>query len=150
MASRPDDIASLLRQHGFKVTRPRREVLRVISTTSEHLSPGEIYERVRARHSTIGRVSVYRTLDMLTRLGLLCEVHLDGSCRTYLMRRPGEHHHHLICSGCGTVVDFPECEVAALQANLSRRTGFKIESHLLEFSGKCRHCQQNGREQTSA
>ena len=135
-------IAALLRQRGYRLTPQRRAVLREIAATSEHLTPLDIYKRVRCEHRGIGLVTVYRTLELLTELGLLCQVHAVGSCRSYLLRRPPEHHHHLICSGCGAVVDFDDCDLGGLERRLSRRTGFEIEGHLLEFFGSCQGCRR--------
>jgi hypothetical protein len=74
-------------------------------------------------------VTVYRTLDILSELGLICEVHSGGNCRSYLMRRPQEHHHHLICADCGTVADFTDCDLSELEQRLSLETGFEIKGH---------------------
>ena len=52
------------------------------------------------------------------------------------------HHHHLICSNCGKVVDFPSCELEEAQQSLSKQTGFRIDGHLLEFIGLCQACQK--------
>jgi Fur family ferric uptake transcriptional regulator len=112
----------------------------VIAGSRDHLTPGEIYQDVNKLYPTIGLVTVYRTLDMLAGLGLICEVHAAGSCRSYLLRRPSEHHHHLICSACGAVVDFTGCDLSELEQRLSRETGFEIEGHLLELFGRCQDC----------
>ena len=134
-------VSSILRHGGYKLTPQRRAVLSAIAANHDHLTPGEIYERAREEHAGIGLVTIYRTLDVLTELGLICEVHSGGNCRSYLMRRPQEHHHHLICSGCGAVVDFTGCDLGELERSLAAKTGFEIESHLLEFLGRCRDCQ---------
>lgn len=133
-------IASILRQHGFKLTPQRRAVLSVIALSREHFTPADIYRRLHQEYSDIGLVTVYRTLRILAELGLICEVHVGGSRQSYIMRRPSEHHHHLICSHCGTVVDFASCGLAELEQRLSQETGFEIERHLLEFLGCCRNC----------
>ena len=133
-------ITATLRQHGYKLTPQRRAVLNVIALSHEHLTPAAIYERVQQEHSDIGLVTIYRTLEILTKLGLICEVHAGGNCRSYLMRRPSEHHHHLICSECGTVIDFTDCDLNELEQRLSQETGFKINGHLLEFLGQCQDC----------
>ena len=134
-------ITAILKQHGYKLTAQRRAVLNAIAASHDHLTPAAIYDRVRREHPGIGLVTVYRTLDILADLGLTCEVHSGGNCRSYLMRRPQEHHHHLICSECGTVADFTDCDLSELAHRLSRETGFEIEEHLLEFSGRCQNCQ---------
>lgn len=135
-------IATSLKQHRHKLTPQRRVVIQTIASAQDHLTPAAIYKRVHQEHPGIGLVTIYRTLDLLARLGLICEVHTGGSGRSYLMRRPVEHHHHLICSGCGAVVDFTNCNLAPLEQRLSRKTGFDIETHLLEFTGLCPACQE--------
>ena len=132
-----------LKQHGYKLTPQRRAVLKVLNSSQEHLTPADIYERVRQEHPGIGLVTIYRLLQILTELGLICEVHPDDNCRCYLLRRQPEHHHHLICSGCGAVIEFTDCDLSELGKRLSRETGFAIERHLLEFVGCCQRCQKN-------
>jgi Fur family ferric uptake transcriptional regulator len=78
---------------------------------------------------------------MLTELGLICEVHSGDNGRRYIIRRQAVHHHHLICSGCGSVVDFTDCDLSELGKRLSHETGFEMEGHLLEFYGRCQRCQ---------
>ncbi|UCC60645.1 MAG: transcriptional repressor [Dehalococcoidia bacterium] len=134
-------VSSILRRQGYKLTPQRRAVLNAIAANKDHLTPAEIFDRVRREYPGIGLVTIYRTLDILTDLGLICEVHSGGHCRSYLMRRPQEHHHHLVCSDCGTVTDFTNCDLSALEQRLSRETGFHVEGHLLEFSGRCQSCQ---------
>lgn len=134
-------IESILRRQGYKITRQRRAVLSAIALDRDHLTPADVYQRVRQEEPGIGLVTVYRTLDMLDKVGLICEVHSGGNCRSYLLRRPAEHHHHLVCSDCGTVADFTDCDLGELESRVSRETGFEIDGHLLEFAGLCRGCQ---------
>lgn len=135
-------IANILRRQGYKLTPQRRAVLDAIALSHDHLTPADIHDRVRHEHPGIGLVTIYRTLDILDKLGLICEVHSGGNCRSYLLRRPQEHHHHLICSDCGTVADFIDCGLSELEQKVSRETGFEIEGHLLEFAGRCQNCQK--------
>jgi Fur family ferric uptake transcriptional regulator len=131
-----------MRQRGYKLTPQRRAVLKIILESCNHLTPEAIYKRVKEEHPGIGLTTVYRTLNILSDLGLICEVHTGGSYRSYLVRRPLEHHHHLICSECNKVVEFTDCDLADIERKLSEGTGFKIEEHLLEFVGICPDCQQ--------
>lgn len=134
-------IAGILRRAGYKVTPQRRAVLQVIARSNDHLSPAEIFQRVQQEHPCIGRVTVYRTLELLAEFDLVCTFHTEDNQRSYLMRRPVGHHHHLVCSGCGKVVDFTACNLDQLQCDLAHQTGFSIDSHILEFYGHCRDCQ---------
>jgi Fur family transcriptional regulator, ferric uptake regulator len=133
-------IAGILREKGHKLTPQRHTVLKVMASSHDHLTPELIYEKARLEDPGIGRVTVYRTLDLLSNLNLVCRVYVDGGFRSYMMRRPTEHHHHLVCSGCGKVVDFTNCGLADIEKKLSQETGFDIKGHLLEFHGVCRDC----------
>lgn len=133
-------IASILRQHGYKLTPQREAVLQVIANSPGHLTPAEIYAQVHQTHPGVGLVTVYRTLNTLVKLGLVCEVHAGGKTPRYVGSTL-KHHGHLICSKCGKVVDFTECSLDELEQRLARETGFKIEGHLLQFFGSCQDCQ---------
>ena len=133
-------IAGIIREHGHKLTPQRHIILKVIAASHDHLTPEVIYEKSRLEDPGIGRVTVYRTLDLLSELNLVCRVHAEGRCRSYMMRRPTEHHHHLICSGCSKVLDFTNCSLSKMEKNLSQESGFDIKGHLLEFYGLCRDC----------
>ncbi len=133
-------IESTLRRGGYKLTPQRRMVIKSIIHTHEHLTPAEIYEKVCREDPRIGLVTIYRTLEVLAELNLICEMHTGGNCRSYLMRRPVEHHHHLVCSDCGTVIDFTDCDLGELERRLAEENSFEISGHILEFVGQCRKC----------
>lgn len=134
-------VVATLRQHGYKLTPQRRVVIRTIASSQDHLTPTAIYKEVHQKQPNIGLVTIYRTLEILARLGLICELHAGGSCRSYAISAPG-HHHHLICSNCGTVIDFADYDLGRLEHRLSLETGFKVADHLLEFIGLCQVCQK--------
>ncbi len=134
-------IAATLRQYGFKLTPQRWVVIRTIISSQDHLTPAAMYKKVHQEHPNIGLVTIYRTLGILAKLGLICELHAGGSCRSYAISAPGRHH-HLICSNCGTVVDFTGYNLSRLEQRLSIETGFKVADHLLEFIGLCQACQK--------
>ena len=134
-------IATILRQHGYKITPQRRAILSVIVHSEEHSTPSAILQKANYSHPGIGLVTVYRTLEILSKLGLVCRMHTSEGCHSYkgvLL----EHHHHLTCTACGRVIEFTDCDLGELEERLSAQTGFKIESHLLEFMGCCRDCQK--------
>ena len=135
-------ILSALKEHHYKLTPQRRAALKAFSSSQEQLTPADIYEKVQPKYPGIGLVTIYRLLQILTELGFICEVHSGDNCRHYLIRRLSAHHHHLICTGCGKVIDFIACDLTKLEDRLSQETGFEIEDHLLEFYGRCHHCQR--------
>ena len=124
---------------GYKLTPPRLAVLQVLDETDEHISRAQILERVQAVQPAIGRATVYRTLELLIRLGVVRPIYLGE--QNVCFTRADRGHHHLICSECGQVVEFVECTVGQLQETLAQRLNFDIRGHLLEFYGLCERCQ---------
>jgi len=134
-------VVAALRQHGYKLTPQRREVIRTITSRPDHLTPAAIYQKVHRDHPNIGLVTIYRTLEILAELELICELHAGGTCHSYTISAP-QHHHHLICSNCGKIVDFTDHNLGDLEQRLYKESGFRIDGHLLEFTGLCQTCQE--------
>lgn len=143
MEASAEELAEQLSTHGYKLTRQRRAVLAVITATEEHLSPAEIYRRAKADCPDIGLTTVYRTLDILAKLGLIKRVHFERGCHSYALASRG-HRHHLVCTGCGNIVEFEGCDLSALLEVVASQTGFAIEEHWLQLFGKCPACQERG------
>ncbi len=135
------EVVASLRRYGYKLTPQRRAVIQVIASSQDYLTPATIYQKVHQDHPSIGLVTIYRTLEILTKLGLICELHTGGICRSYTISTL-QHHHHLICSNCGVVIDFTGHDLSELEQSLSKRSGFRIDGHLLEFFGLCQVCQK--------
>jgi len=134
-------VTASLRQSGHKLTPQRRAVIRVITSSQDHLTPATIYKKVHHYQPNIGLVTIYRTLEILAELGLVCELPAGGTCRSYTIST-SQHHHHLICSDCGIVVDFTSHYPNELEQGISKESGFRIDGHLLEFFGLCQACQK--------
>lgn len=131
-----------LKGEGYRLTKPRRAVLEALASGSAHLTPEELYRRVRRRYRKIGLVTIYRTLVLLEHLGMVQRVHVGAGCHSFAAVRSREgHHHQLICRGCGRVEEFPDCALDGVLAELRKRTGFAIESHRVEVVGRCPKCQ---------
>ena len=140
MSLHTDQLSRVVSRRGYKLTAPRRAVLDVVAGMSQSLSPAEIYQRARRRYSRLGLVTVYRTLDILVEAGVLRRIHMEGGCHGYA---PAEtaHGHHLICSSCNQVIEFGGCDLQDLFKSVARKTGFRIEGHWLQVSGRCPKCQ---------
>ena len=133
-----------LQQRQRKLTRPRQTILDVIAEAGQCLTPAEVYLRAKARYPALGLTTVYRTLDLLVDLGYIQRVHGVERCHSYGATRR-THGHHLVCSGCGSTVEFSDCGLDALVAALQARTGFRVDHHILELCGLCPACQRLGR-----
>jgi len=84
-------------------------------------------------------VTVYRTLEILARLGLVCKVHVAAGCHSYVLAGRG-HVHHIVCSSCRRVATFDGCDLEAFVSEVGRRTGYTVQSHWLELVGLCPAC----------
>ncbi|HRW47288.1 MAG: transcriptional repressor [Caldilinea sp.] len=140
------ELIDRLREAGYKITPPRLAVLEVIQREGEHLNPNEILAQAQAIHPQTGRATVYRTLELLTNLGIVRPIYVGDSGPTYIRAEGG--HHHLVCSQCGRILDFEQCVADSMERELEARFGFRIKSHLLEFYGLCADC--CGEETTGA
>jgi Fur family transcriptional regulator, ferric uptake regulator len=136
--------AALLKKSGHKLTSQRLAILKIVMESQELLSPAALYEKVHRIDPEVGEVTVYRTLNILSDLGLVCIVHTGENTHSYISRPP-EHHDHLICSKCGKVVDFMNCNVQELEKRLMSETGFFIREHRLDFYGLCSRCRESER-----
>ena len=132
----------LVSKNGYKLTSQRKAVLSAIAGSHEHLTSADVYQRAKQINSTVGLVTVYRTMELLSNMGMICRVHDGGKSRSYTLA-PSGHHHHMVCSECGVVADFANCDLGELEKRLSTETGFEINGHTLEFSGRCSSC-RNG------
>lgn len=130
--------ARTLESAGFRLTPPREAVLAALESGDDHMTPADVLARAQAIYPGLGRATVYRTLELMTSLGLLRPIFLGerGLCLT--LAEGG--HHHLVCSDCGAVIEFDECTVGQLEQELARRLNFQIRGHLLEFYGLCERC----------
>lgn len=133
------EIVQKLRLAGHKVTPQRITIIKSFMESSELLTPAALFEKVHNLDATIGEVTVYRTLNILSELGVICMIHTGDNCHSYISRPP-EQHGHMICSACGKVLNFTNCDVSDLEKRLTIETGFKIEEHRLDFYGYCREC----------
>ena len=137
------------RNAGFRLTLPREAILNVFSKNPQHLSAEEIFLSVHKNYPGIGLATVYRTLDLLTQVGLIFKFDFgDGKSRYELASEALKgHHHHMVCTQCGRIIDysdFMEKEVGfikALEAELSKKHKFKIHTHQIHFYGLCQRCQ---------
>ena len=129
-----------LRGAGYKITPARVAVLEVIQQEGEHLHPAEILAKAKLRYPALGRATVYRTLELLTQLGIVRPIYVGEAGPTYIRSSGG--HHHLVCSRCGMVQDFDHCSSDEIARELSEEFDFQISSHLLEFYGLCARCRE--------
>ncbi len=132
--------AQRLRDAGYKLTNARLTVLSVIEEADGHITSTELLERVNHLDSSIGRASVFRTLDLFTQLNIVRPTYIDSSVTPTYVLMPGGHHHHIICTNCNRVIEFENCNLEPLRHELEQRFHVHLSGHLLEFYGLCDDC----------
>lgn len=132
-----------LKVEGYKLTPQRRAVLDVIiDNEGKHLSTEEIYDIVKIDCPEIGLATVYRTLQLLEKMGAVCRMNFDDGCNRYeLIHNDEDHqHHHLVCINCGNVEEVEGDLLEALEEQIENKYKFIITNHSVKFFGYCSKC----------
>lgn len=129
-----------LTRSGLKATRQRELIVRAFFATATHISAEALYRRVSGRDRRIGLVTVYRTLKLLKDAGLAHERQFGEGRALFEHASSDRHHDHVICTHCGRINEFENCEIEALQEQVARRFGYTLLYHKLELYGLCRDC----------
>jgi len=135
-----EDIIEKLRLAGHKITNARMAVLQVLFDGSTHLTSAEIINRVEQLDPSVGRASVFRTLELLSSMSIIRPTYLDSGAPAYVLLSREGHHSHIICTNCNSVIELDYCPVDDLIDQLERRYGFSLVGHMLEFYGICQTC----------
>ncbi|RLD16035.1 MAG: transcriptional repressor [Caldiserica bacterium] len=135
-------------------TKSRMAILDVFRRVKGHLSADEVFLRLRKNYPNIGIATVYRNLDYLHKNGFLSRFQFGNNKASYELSerflKGAKHHHHLICTKCGKVIDYADFIkeetdlIREMEKALSKKYGFKIQSHQLHFYGICKDCMKGG------
>ena len=130
---------SMLKSPGTRMTSQRVLVFDIISRGGGHLAADEIYSRARRKNPRISLSTVYRAITKFKDLGLVVESHLGQEHHHYETGHDGSHF-HLVCLGCGAIVEFEYPLVDRVRDEIARAGGFKIVSAEMNLSGYCPQC----------
>jgi Fur family ferric uptake transcriptional regulator len=138
----PGRLQSELMSRGLRMTRQRRIILSVVETAKQHLDASQILRKARKFDQHVDRVTVYRTLTLLKRHGLIDELdlmHMQGEKHFY-ERRPQRDHIHMACLRCGKISEFESDLFDRLKGQIKRDCQFHIVVTRLEVGGYCAQC----------
>jgi Fur family transcriptional regulator, ferric uptake regulator len=138
----PGRLRSALERRGVRLTRQRRALLEVMDQAEQHLTADAILERAQKIDPRVHRVTVYRTLEMLKRYGLLDELdllHIRGHGHYYESHGPRDHI-HVACLRCGKVREVESDLFEQLKRQIAHDTGIKITVSRAEIGGYCEAC----------
>ncbi len=140
----PGRLETELGSRGIRLTRQRRVIVRVMDTAQRHLDADEILSRAKKLDSNVHRVTVYRTLDLLKRHGLIDELdllHLRGD-RHYYEAHSSRDHIHVACLRCGKVREIESPLYDKLKKQIEDDCKLKITVARTEIGGYCDSCRQ--------
>ncbi len=127
---------------GLRSTRQRNIILDVFLSTHQHISVEELYLKIKSSTPGIGHATVYRTLKLFAESGLAREILLHDGQTRYEHAIAGEHHDHLVCTNCNSIIEFEDATIEKLQEEIAARHGFQIKNHKMEIYGFCAFCKR--------
>lgn len=135
-------LQALLRDHGFRSTEGRLNLLSILKAAHRPLSVPDIYRKCGPN---LDVVNVYRALEAFTRVGILLRTDLRKGGAHYEYRHDDHHHHHITCTYCGTTEDVEGCDDSNIESRVLRRSRSfsSVQSHALEFFGTCAACSRH-------
>ncbi|NLF02381.1 MAG: transcriptional repressor [Anaerolineales bacterium] len=128
-----------LRRQGYRLTPQREMIVEAVAHAGRHITAEEVLELVRTHSSAVNVATVYRTLELLARLGLVSRADLGGGSVTYACQAHG-HHGHLVCTRCGTVTEVDSEAFATLEEQLRESFGFAPAARHFAVHGLCAGC----------
>ncbi len=135
-----DAIGVLLEKHGLRDTQTRRSVLQALSAAKKPLSPADIRQWIVKRGNVINTVTVYRILEVLTKLGAVHRHPYNGLFTLCTMPDTPGHHGFLHCDDCGKTEEFHDARLCHIENVIARQSGYKPSSHVSEIRGTCARC----------
>lgn len=142
-------LAAHLSLSGLKHSRPREAVVDAFLTAPGHISVEELTAIVRRRGPAVGYTTVYRAMKLLAGCGLAAAHDFGDGQTRYERALERSHHDHLVCTGCGAILEFEDHGIEKLQEDVARQHGFEIASHRMELYGRCADCVAAGRSRAS-
>ena len=138
----PGRLLTMLASRGIRITNQRRIIVGIIEMADRHLDAAQILRKAKKLDHGVDRVTVYRTLALLKRQGLVDELdlmHVEGE-RHFYERRTGREHVHMTCIRCGKIAEFESALFAKLKREVEDRCTFRIAVARLEIGGYCAEC----------
>lgn len=134
------DAIQVLRAQGYKVTKPRLQVIDILSKARKPASPYEIQNLLRQQGRYLNHVTIYRVLELLCHLNLVHKLLSEkGFAKCTLGNREGCHR-FMICHKCGVIREYADDKLCRSEKNVARDTGFHTQYHVSESYGLCSDC----------
>jgi len=140
---------NFLATQGLKLTNERVALVREIFSQHYHFEADELLFKMKEKRLKISRATIYRTLELLVKSGLVRRVHLGEDHYHYEYVSGNSHHDHLICTTCGSVIEFHDPALEERQLEICGRKKFTPTFHNLQILGICDSCRRKGQHPDS-
>lgn len=137
------ELSGKIQSKGYKMTKQRRKVLEsLINNCNEHMTAEEIYKVIKKDDKDIGFATVYRSLDMLEKSGVIQHLTFGEGCKRYHFSANGfmEKHYHLVCEECGKIIDINQDVIEILKKDILGEKNFIIRDQKVQIYGICQEC----------
>src|SRR5580704_17544566 len=138
-----------LKRVGLKHTEQRDTILRTFLETREHLSTDELHQLVKKKDAKIGVTTVYRTLKLLAECGLASEVAFHDGITRYEHQYNRRSHHHMVCTGCGSSVEFFSSDIERIEREIGRKHKYLTTRHTFQIYGVCENCGKKNKRRSA-
>lgn len=137
------DLSGKIQSKGYKMTKQRRKVLEsLLNNSNEHMTAEEIYKMIKKDDKDIGFATVYRSLDMLEKSGVIQHLTFGEGCKRYHFSGNGfiDKHYHLVCEECGKIIDIKHDVIEILKEDVLLEKNFIIRDQRVQIYGICEEC----------
>jgi Fur family peroxide stress response transcriptional regulator len=131
-----------LKSLDFRITPQRLAVLQILAASEEHPTAEQIFEKVKVEFPTTSLATIYKTIALLKGLNEVLELGFPDGSNRYDGNKPFPHP-HVICTRCRKIMDPELMSLDELKDEISKKTGFRIQHHRLDFFGVCQECQED-------
>ncbi|MCK6262187.1 ferric iron uptake transcriptional regulator FcrX [Vibrio sp. ZSDE26] len=126
-----------LKNAGLKITLPRLKILEILQQpASQHISAEDLYKKLIDLGEEIGLATVYRVLNQFDDAGIVTRHHFEGGKSVFELSTQ-QHHDHLVCLDCGTVIEFADDLIEERQKEIAKKFNVELTNHSLYLYGKC-------------
>jgi Fur family ferric uptake transcriptional regulator len=131
-----------LRKNEMLQSRQRRQILEVFLKTEKHPTINDLYDMVRKKNPKIGLATVYRAMRVICDAGLARETDFEDGTKRFEHEYKHQHHHHLVCTKCGRVIEITSPRLEKLQKNLAKKHNFTVTKDTMKMFGVCEACRR--------
>jgi Fur family ferric uptake transcriptional regulator len=137
-----DELKKIIKEKGMKYTEQRAVILQILVNLDDHLNAEDIHKIIQKENpnQNIGIATIYRTLNFLEEVKLISSISFGSEGKKY-EGNTKEHHDHLICTKCNSIIEFLDEQIELRQEKIGQKNNFIIEDHTMQIYGICENCQ---------